>query len=123
MGKTLILTRERPPSYQIKEGDSINIDVTSPGATLALGMLYWRSNNTAVASWMDAPDTSFLLEFVRPDLLLLRTLAKGLILWDSVTPSLAWVEAQVGRGGRGLYNWGPKTSTWPSGRQGWWFYY
>ena len=62
----------------------------------ALGMLYWRSNNTAVASWMDAPDTSFLLEFVRPDLLLLRTLAKGLILWDSVTPSLAWVEGQVG---------------------------
>lgn len=35
--------RERPPSYQIKEGDAINIDVTSPGATLALGMLYWKS--------------------------------------------------------------------------------
>lgn len=88
-------SRERPPSYQIKEGDSINIDVTSPGATLALGMLYWRSGNRAIASWMDAPETSFLLEFVRPDFLLLRTLAKGLILWDTVTPSLAWVEAHV----------------------------
>ena len=87
--------RERPPSYQIKEGDAINIDVTSPGATLALGMLYWKSGNASIASWMDAPDTSFLLEFVRPDFLLLRTLAKGLIMWDSVAPSLAWVESHV----------------------------
>ena len=88
-------TRERPPSYQIKEGDSINIDVTSPGATLALGMLYWKSGNEAIASWMDAPETSFLLEFVRPDFLLLRTLAKGLIMWDSVSPSLSWIESHV----------------------------
>ena len=79
--------------------DSINIDVMSHGATLALGMLYWRSDNAAVghgvASWMDAPETSFMLEFVRPDLLLLRTLTKGLVLWDSVTPSPAWLEGQV----------------------------
>jgi anaphase-promoting complex subunit 1 len=75
--------------------DSINIDVMSHGATLALGMLYWGSDNTAVASWMDAPKTSFMVEFVRPDLLLLRTLTKGLVLWDSVTPSPAWLEGQV----------------------------
>jgi anaphase-promoting complex subunit 1 len=87
--------RERPPTYQIKEGDSINIDVTSPGATLALGMLYWRSGNKAIAAWMEAPETSFLLEFVRPDFLLLRTLAHGLILWDSVSPSMDWVEGHV----------------------------
>eukprot|EP00092_Neocalanus_flemingeri_P027542 GFUD01029881.1.p1 GENE.GFUD01029881.1~~GFUD01029881.1.p1 ORF type:complete len:1834 (+),score=561.65 GFUD01029881.1:757-5502(+) len=88
-------SRERPPSYQIKEGDSINIDVTSPGATLALGMMYWRSNNSSIASWMSAPETSFLLEFVRPDFLMLRTVAKGLILWDSIVPSLAWLESHV----------------------------
>merc|ERR1712142_607433 len=88
-------SRERPPSYQIKEGDSINIDVTSPGATLALGMMYFRSNNSSIASWMAAPETSFLLEFVRPDLLMLRTIAKGLILWDSITPSISWIESHV----------------------------
>jgi len=88
-------SRERPPSYQIKEGDSINIDVTSPGATLALGMMYFKSNNTSIASWMSAPETSFLLEFVRPDFLMLRTVAKGLILWDSITPSMSWLESHV----------------------------
>ena len=85
----------RPPSYQIKEGDNINIDVTSPGATLALGMLYWNSGNRNIAAWMAAPETIFLLDFVRPDFLMLRTLAKGLILWDSVLPTVEWVESHV----------------------------
>ena len=87
--------RERPHSYQIMEGDSINIDITSPGATLALGMMYWRSNNQNIANWMAVPETSFLLEFVRPDFLMLRTIGRGLILWDSVIPSLDWVEAHI----------------------------
>ena len=33
----------RSPSYQIQEGDSINVDITSPGATLALGMMFFKS--------------------------------------------------------------------------------
>ena len=73
-----------------KEGDNINIDITSPGATLALGMLYWRSGNKSIASWLSAPKTIFLLDFVRPDFLMLRTLAKGLILWDEIQPSRSW---------------------------------
>merc|ERR1719195_2293981 len=44
---------------------------------------------------MTVPETSFLLEFVRPDFLMLRTIGRGLILWDSVIPSLDWVEAHV----------------------------
>ena len=93
LGLNEFCSRERLASYQIKVGDSINIDVRSPGLTLALGILYWRSNNAAVVSWMDSPDTSFMLGFVRPDLLLLRTL--GLVLWDSATPSPAWLGRQV----------------------------
>jgi len=87
--------RERPQSYQIKEGDNINIDITSPGATLALGMMYWNSNNKSIASWMAAPETIFLLDFVRPDFLMFRTLAKGLILWESIEPSVGWIESHV----------------------------
>ena len=44
---------------------------------------------------MEAPDTQFLLEFVRPDFLLLRILAKGLILWDEVMPSRAWLDTNI----------------------------
>lgn len=47
-----------------KEGDCVNIDVTAPGATLALGMIYFRSNNKAIAEWMVAPSTPYLLDQV-----------------------------------------------------------
>lgn len=48
-----------------QEGDCVNIDVTAPGATLALGMIYFRSNNKAIAEWMIAPNTPYLLDQVR----------------------------------------------------------
>lgn len=85
----------KSPSYQIREGDSINIDVTSPGATIALGLMYFNTGNRAVAEWMRAPHTQFLLDFVRPDFLLLRILASALILWDEIEPTRAWVSSHV----------------------------
>ncbi|KAH0560894.1 anaphase-promoting complex subunit 1 [Cotesia glomerata] len=85
----------KSPSYQIREGDSINTDVTSPGATIALGLMYFNSKNRAVAEWMRAPDTQYLLDFVRPDLLMLRILAHSLILWDEIEPTKAWVSSHV----------------------------
>ncbi|KAK7104440.1 anaphase-promoting complex subunit 1-like [Littorina saxatilis] len=87
--------RYRSPSYLIKEGDCVNVDVTSPGATLALGMLFFHTGNSAVAEWLQAPDTQFMLDHVRPDFLLLRTLSRGLVLWDTVLPSKAWVENTI----------------------------
>ena len=50
----------RSPSYQVQEGDCINIDVTSPGATLALGLMFFRSGNQRVASWLEAPESRYL---------------------------------------------------------------
>nr|CAD7590064.1 unnamed protein product [Timema genevievae] len=115
----------KSPSYQIREGDSVNIDVTSPGATLALGMMYFNSGNVcdnvsgspasvserskaslmpelpilvtsgAVAEWMKSPDTQYLLDFVRPDFLLLRIVSRALILWDDIMPTSSWVESNV----------------------------
>ncbi|XP_076677551.1 anaphase promoting complex subunit 1 isoform X2 [Andrena cerasifolii] len=85
----------KSPSYQIREGDSINIDVTSPGATIALGLMYFNTGNRAVAEWMQAPETQYLLDFVRPDFLLLRILAKSLILWNEIEPTKSWVSSHV----------------------------
>ncbi len=45
-------------------------------------MLYWNTGNRNIAAWLAAPETIFLLDFVRPDFLMLRTLARGLVLWD-----------------------------------------
>ncbi|CAG9853978.1 unnamed protein product [Phyllotreta striolata] len=82
-------------SFQIREGTSVNLDVTAPGATLALGLMYLGTNNKAVADWMAPPQTQYLLDFVRPDFLLLRTLSRSLILWNDVEPTKEWVENQI----------------------------
>ncbi|CAH1966637.1 unnamed protein product [Acanthoscelides obtectus] len=82
-------------SFQIREGSSVNLDVTAPGATLALGLMYLGTGNKAVADWMSPPVTQYLLDFVRPDFLLLRVLSRSLILWDDIQPTKAWVESQV----------------------------
>lgn len=85
------------PSFQIREGDQVNIDVTAPGATLALGLMFFQSDNQAVADWMKPPETMYLLDFVRPDLLLLRVLARGLILWNSIEPTTEWINSQISK--------------------------
>lgn len=85
------------PSFQIREGDQVNIDVTAPGSTLALGLMFFGSGNQAVADWMKPPETMFLLDFVRPDLLLLRVIARGLIMWNSVEPTTEWINSQISK--------------------------
>lgn len=79
----------------VHEGSLINTDLTSPAATLALGLMYLKTGNKTVASAVDLPNTHFTLEWVRPDFLGLRVIAKALILWDDVRPTQEWVISQI----------------------------
>ncbi|KAL3915324.1 MAG: hypothetical protein SGILL_005708 [Bacillariaceae sp.] len=79
----------------IFEGETINIDVTSPGATLALGLMYMKSGNRTIASAISIPETHFLLEYIRPDFLMLRIISRALILWDDVCPTNEWIDSQL----------------------------
>uniref|UniRef100_A0A3P9N0J1 Anaphase-promoting complex subunit 1 n=1 Tax=Poecilia reticulata TaxID=8081 RepID=A0A3P9N0J1_POERE len=76
--------RHKSPSYQIKEGDTINVDVTCPGATLALAMIYLKTNNRSIADWLKPPDTC-----VTP------TLARCIIMWDEILPNTEWVKSNI----------------------------
>ena len=62
----------------ILEGNLINLDVTAPGATLALGLMYLKTGDAAVARAFAIPDTHFALNYVKPELILLRVLARGM---------------------------------------------
>lgn len=46
---------------------------------------------------MEPPETQCLLDFIRPDFLLLQSIARGLILWDEVEPSSQWIDSYVPR--------------------------
>jgi anaphase-promoting complex subunit 1 len=67
------------------------IDQATAGATIALGLIFMKTGNKAIARKIDVPDTVSQFDFVRPDVLLLRTLAKHLILWDNIRPDYKWI--------------------------------
>ncbi|GAA5839235.1 hypothetical protein JCM9279_002636 [Rhodotorula babjevae] len=72
-----------------------DINITSPAATVAVALMYLRSERRDVADMLEIPDSLRTLDYVRPDLLLLRTLARNLILWKGIAKSKEWVEGQV----------------------------
>lgn len=84
-----------PDKDRSNDGYSINRDITAPGATLALGLIYIKSHNASVASLLDLPNTHYLLDFVRPDLLSLRVISRSLILWNDVQPTGEWIDGQI----------------------------
>mmetsp|Transcript_19350 Transcript_19350/g.23231 ORF Transcript_19350/g.23231 Transcript_19350/m.23231 type:complete len:350 (+) Transcript_19350:285-1334(+) len=62
---------------------------------LVSNYLVLLNRNKAIASSLALPDTHFLLEYVRPDFLLLRVVARSLILWNDVMPTSKWIEDQI----------------------------
>jgi len=72
-----------------------NVGVTSPGATMALGLMFLKTGNRAIAARLEIPRTQFHLDFIRPDCLLLRALCYNLVMWDGIEPTVEWVTAQI----------------------------
>ncbi|SPQ95207.1 unnamed protein product (mitochondrion) [Plasmodiophora brassicae] len=82
-------------SCLVREATMTNVDVTCPGATLALGLMFLKTNNLHIANRLAPPETNFELESTRPDFLLLRVLSRSLVLWDSIRPSRAWLQSTI----------------------------
>lgn len=59
-------------------------DRATAGAVIALTMVYMKSGDRAIAHKIDIPDTEAQFDHVRPDMLMLRAMAKHIILWDSI---------------------------------------
>jgi anaphase-promoting complex subunit 1 len=71
------------------------LDKATAGATIALALIYMRTNDESVANKIDVPETAHLLDYVRPDLFLLRTVAKNLIMWDKIEGSFHWIRENL----------------------------
>ena len=95
---------ENEKSTRVSEGEMINTGVTSPAAILALGLIYHRSENASIASLIALPSTNFALDDIRPDFLMIRTIARSLIMWNEIQPSNCWVEDQIPINVKNVYN-------------------
>lgn len=79
------------------------LDKATAGACIALALIYMKTNDEALARKVDVPDTIHLFDYVRPDIFLLRTIAKNLIMWDGIEGSFAWVHRSLRPFLRGRY--------------------
>ncbi|KAF9892035.1 Anaphase-promoting complex subunit 1 [Aspergillus nanangensis] len=67
------------------------LDQATAGATIALAIIFMKTNDETLAQKIDIPDTTVRFDYVRPDLFLLRTLARHMIMWDCIEPSDEWL--------------------------------
>ncbi|ETI25082.1 hypothetical protein G647_04453 [Cladophialophora carrionii CBS 160.54] len=79
------------------------LDRATAGAVMALAFVFLKTNNEAIAKKVDVPDTLHQFDYVRPDIFLLRTLARHLIMWDDIQPTQDFIRTSL-----------PKAYTWRS---------
>ncbi|XP_038722804.1 anaphase-promoting complex subunit 1 [Tripterygium wilfordii] len=80
---------------QMMDGTAVNIDVTAPGATIAIALMFLKTESEAIVSRLSIPQTHFDLQYVRPDFITLRVIAQNLIMWSRVQPSKDWIQSQI----------------------------
>ncbi|KAJ5819722.1 hypothetical protein N7474_005313 [Penicillium riverlandense] len=71
------------------------LDRATAGATIALTIIFMKTNDSVLAQKIDIPDTTVRFDYVRPDLFLLRTLARHLIMWGSIQPTTDWISQSL----------------------------
>ncbi|CAJ2509632.1 Uu.00g146580.m01.CDS01 [Anthostomella pinea] len=67
------------------------LDRSSAAAVMAIALIYMKSEDHIVARKIDVPDAALQFDYARPDILLLRTVARHLILWSEIEPSHEWI--------------------------------
>ena len=69
--------------------------MTTQTLCLTLFTVAYFTSNASIASMLDLPNTHYLLDFVRPDLLALRVISRSLVLWDEVEPTREWIDTRI----------------------------
>ncbi|CAK9172113.1 unnamed protein product [Ilex paraguariensis] len=80
---------------QTMDGSPVNVDVTAPGAIIAVALMYLKTESEVILSRLSTPCTHFDLQNVRPDFIMLRVIARNLIMWSRVHPSEDWIQFQI----------------------------
>ncbi|KAI6197213.1 hypothetical protein M3Y94_01197800 [Aphelenchoides besseyi] len=82
-------------SSHVCELNTVNIHLSSPAACAALTLVYMRTNNKKIAKRLMIPNTTQAISLIRPDLVMLRTLAAALVNFDSICVGTEWINSQI----------------------------
>lgn len=71
------------------------LDRAAAGAVMATALIFMKSEDSIVARKIDVPHSVLQFDYVRPDILLLRTVAKNIIMWSKIQPTFAWIQSSL----------------------------
>lgn len=71
------------------------LDRSAAGAVVAIALIFMKSEDQIMARKIDVPDSILQFDYIRPDILLLRTVAKNLILWSKIQPEFKWIRSSL----------------------------
>ena len=71
------------------------LDKATAGAVIATALIFMKTEDEALARKIDIPDTIPQFDYVRPDIFLLRTVARHLIMWNEISPTYAWMHRHL----------------------------
>jgi anaphase-promoting complex subunit 1 len=83
-------------------------DRATAGAIMAVALVYMKSGDQSIARKVDIPDTEAQFDHVRPDMLMLRAMARHIVMWDAIEargapshsamnegPQESWIQASL----------------------------
>ncbi|CAH6723610.1 anaphase-promoting complex subunit 1 [[Candida] jaroonii] len=71
------------------------LDKSCSGAIIALGFVHMKTEDSSIASKLAIPENEQLLDYIRPDLLLLRCISSNIIMWNQIGNTISWVESKI----------------------------
>ncbi|KXN83985.1 Anaphase-promoting complex subunit 1 [Leucoagaricus sp. SymC.cos] len=92
---TTLVHGDADPMVGKKTKASFDVNLTSPAATIALGLMYLRTERQDIADLLPIPDTVLALNRIQPSFLTIRTIARNLIMWNEIAPSNEWLMSQI----------------------------
>lgn len=75
--------------------NTINIHLSSPAACIALAFVYMRTNLEYIAKKVAVPNKVYSIGLIRPDVIMLRTVASSLIMFDSISNINEWLSKSI----------------------------
>jgi anaphase-promoting complex subunit 1 len=71
------------------------LDKATAAGVVAIALIFMKSEDQVLARKIDVPTSSLQYDYVRPDMFLLRTVARHLIMWSKIEASLPWIEKSL----------------------------
>lgn len=71
------------------------LDKATAAAVVAITLIFMKTHDAILARKIDIPNTTHQFDYVRPDIFLLRTVARHLIMWEDIQPTSVWMKDQL----------------------------